>query len=368
MQRRDFFRKLFGSAAALALARRGNLWAGEPAMNPPLPPIAKPGPRAARLAAKLPRWRGFNLLEKFMAHNNRPFVERDFQWIRQWGFDFARLPMSYQCWTDPARPYDYEAKTLKQIDQAVEWGEKYGLHVSLNLHRAPGYTVARPPEKLDLWTSPQAQKQFNAQWTMLAERYKGIEPKRLSFDLVNEPAKVESRDYAAVALGATAAIRAVDPDRLVISDGLHYGRQPCFELAGAGIAQSTRGYEPFGLTHYKASWVNSEGWPEPKWPARGGKDADWLRAKCIQPWQKLAARGVGVHVGEWGSYNHTPHKVVLAWARDLLGLWKQAGWGWGLWNLRGPFGIVDSQRTDVEYADFHGHKLDTALLELLQAH
>ena len=53
---------------------------------------------------------------------------------------------------------------------------------------------------------------------------------------------------------------------------------------------------------------------------------------------------MGVHVGEWGAFNHTPHKVVLAWMQDCLALWKEAGWGWALWNLHGGFGVLDSQR------------------------
>ena len=65
-------------------------------------------------------------------------------------------------------------------------------------------------------------------------------------------------------------------------------------------------------------------------------------------------------------FQHTPHDVVLAWMRDCLDLWKEAGWGWALWNLRGGFGILDSNRADVATADFHGHALDTQLLELLQ--
>jgi endoglucanase len=52
---------------------------------------------------------------------------------------------------------------------------------------------------------------------------------------------------------------------------------------------------------------------------------------------------------------------------DALALWKQAGWGWSLWNLRGGFGVVDSQRPDVAYEDFHGHQLDRKMLELLVA-
>ena len=35
-------------------------------------------------------------------------------------------------------------------------------------------------------------------------------------------------------------------------------------------------------------------------------------------------------------------------------------------RLRGAFGILDSKREDVEYEDWHGHKLDRKLLALLQ--
>jgi len=37
-----------------------------------------------------------------------------------------------------------------------------------------------------------------------------------------------------------------------------------------------------------------------------------------------------------------------------------------MWNFRGSFGIMDSDRRDVQYEDFHGHKLDRKLLSLLQ--
>jgi endoglucanase len=140
-------------------------------------------------------------------------------------------------------------------------------------------------------------------------------------------------------------------------------------LADARIAQSTRGYAPFQLTHYQANWVNGARFARPTWPLKADKkvyDRETLRREQIAPWKKLAARGVGVHVGEWGAYNKTPHDVLLRWAADLLALWREAGWGWALWNFRGPFGILDSDRSDVQYETFRGHKLDRKFLELLQ--
>lgn len=110
--------------------------------------LAEQGPRRRPepSPAKLPRWRGFNLLEMFQVHQARRFREPDFAAMAELGFDFVRLPLDYRCWTDPRDWTKFREESLRWIDQAVAFGQKYGVHVQLNFHRAPGYTVARPPE------------------------------------------------------------------------------------------------------------------------------------------------------------------------------------------------------------------------------
>jgi hypothetical protein len=96
------------------------------------------------------------------------------------------------------------------------------------------------------------------------------------------------------------------------------------------------------------------------------EDRRWLWDTTVVPWQQAQKQGTGVMVGEFGCYNKTPHDVTLAWMEDCLANWKQADWGWALWNFRGSFGILDSQREDVPYEEFQGHQLDRKMLELLQ--
>jgi len=48
---------------------------------------------------KLPRWHGFNLLNKFNGRNDR-FEEQDFEWIAELGFNFVRLPLDYRMWIE----------------------------------------------------------------------------------------------------------------------------------------------------------------------------------------------------------------------------------------------------------------------------
>lgn len=358
-------------------------------------------------ASNIPRWRGFNLLEKFIATSmNDPFRESDFEMMAEMGFDFVRLPMSYWCWSDPNNWKELREKPLKEIDQAVEFGKQYGIHVSLNFHRAPGYSVDRSAEEpFNLWTDEEAQEAFDYHWGHFADRYKGIPNKQVSFNLVNEPATltIERKEPVSVELHdkvmrrVVKAIRDIDPNRLIIADGLWWSREPIPTLANLDVVQSTRGYEPSQITHYLASWVDGAmEWPEPTWPLNPLEktelrwatdvmnqhyldnlkewgvsweqpwDAERIKLQMIDPWKRLQDLGVSVHVGEFGAYSKTPHHVVLAWLRELMSQWNEAGWGWAMWNFRGAFGILDSGREDVKYEDFKGHKLDREMLEILK--
>ncbi len=470
-------------------------------------------------AEKMPLYRGFNLLEKFYKRPNmKPFSEEDFKLISNWGFNFVRLPMDYRCWIIDGDWTKFDEKQLEEIDQAVKWGQKYNIHVCLNFHRAPGYTVASPPEPTSLWTDKETQKICALHWATFAQRYKNIPNKYLSFNLLNEPSNVSEEEFLPVIKLIVESIRKEDPDRLIISDGLNWGGDPCKELGNLNIVQSTRGYQPFNLTHYKASWVNgADTWAEPTWPqplaiagflygpnqknlqtpieikislnepaifrfkvgtvsqsshisatiddkivwqqdfisgpeSKHGEtvvyseqwniyqnifnknyefkvpngtytlnlsntQGDWLSITSItficdkgkeyelaispewgkknfplsfnptkEPvyfsektigrewlwetqllkWDRYSKQGHGIIVGEWGAFNQTPHNVTLRWMEDCLKNFQKADFGWALWNFRGPFGILDSGRDDVQYEDYNGHKLDRKMLELLQ--
>lgn len=468
-------------------------------------------------ADRLPRWRGFNLLEWFNVGTTQPFREEDFKLIRELGFNFVRIPMDYRIWITNGDWEEINEAKFAELDQAVTWGGQYGLHVCLNFHRGPGYTVAQPPEPKVLWTDPDAQRVCAKHWAFIAKRYRGIPNERLSFNLLNEPAQIEGALYAATAKILIAAIRAEDPTRLIISDGLLWGKTPCAELFDAGVAQATRGYVPFEVSHFRADWVH--GWEKmaaPAWPlpraagvmggpgkpamnvplridgpfataaklrlrvgvvsdrghlivkadgktlwekplvsgpgegewqevvfvaeykihqnrfdrdyvvdvpagtqavtientagdwltireigvatggkeaiapmtgewneppgalklttdqgnllltSAGGRDRDWLWRTTVLPWREAEKHGVGVMVGEWGAFDKTPHDITLRWMEDCLINYQKAGWGWALWNFRGGFGPLDSNRSDVTYETWKGHKLDRKMLELLQ--
>ncbi|MDR0869923.1 MAG: glycoside hydrolase family 5 protein [Planctomycetaceae bacterium] len=507
MQRRDFLKSGLTAALAAGFAQSGSLNAAAP-----LPDVRYD---------KLPQWRGFNLLEKFNGRNDK-FVEDDFRWIQDFGFNFVRLPMDYRAWIVDKDWKKINEKVLEDVDEVVRFGEKYGVHICMNFHRAPGYTVASPPEPKSVWTDPEALEVCTKHWKTFAKRYKGVSNKQVSFNLFNEPGTVDGLLPQCVAAhkAIIKGIREEDADRLIICDGYQWGGEPFFDLADQKIAQATRGYAPSEISHYGASWVNSKDFPYPAWPIVSGngnlfspsqsgidkerqgeplvvtgnfqsavklrikvgtvsdknlltvkadgktvfehpfapgpgegewekvvyaeqwkiyqnvynrnytavipagtkkvevridegqwlilteigiqnekaetsiklspswnqpaaqfvyqeadgkpllhggnvKDRQWLRDR-LEPWKKLQTLGCGVIVGEFGAHSPCPHDVALRWMSDMLTNWDEADWGYALWNLRGSFGIIDSGRKDVDYEDFHGHKLDRKMLTLLQ--
>ncbi|MGI9541826.1 MAG: glycoside hydrolase family 5 protein, partial [Cyclobacteriaceae bacterium] len=164
-------------------------------------------------------------------------------------------------------------------------------------------------------------------------------------------------------------IRGVNSDHLIIADGNNVGRDVIPEIVDLDIGQSCRGYNPGIISHYKAPWAykDPENLPEPVWPGQVG-DQYLSRAmleKMYQPWIDLKNQGVGVHCGECGCWNKTPHDVFLAWFADVLDILTTNGIGFALWEFRGSFGLIDSGREDVDYEDWFGHKLDRKLLTLL---
>lgn len=329
----------------------------------------------------MPRY-GFNVQWMLVGEDERPMPtdERVLDFLAAHGFDFLRLPTDYRVWT---RGFDYlhpDESVFTAIDDALAACRSRGIHLSLNLHRAPGYCITRQEiERDDLWHDAVAQDGFVATWEGFARRYLEVPAEALSFDLVNEPPALGLRGFTRelherLIRRTVAAIRRVDPVRPIVIDGLDGGNLAMPELADladVGVSHSGRGYAPYPVSHWGASWF--DGWKDgdaPRWPGvrYEGRawDVDALR-DFYEPWRTVAASGVPVHIGEFGCYDQTPNEDALRWLGDLIGLFREWGWGYAMWNLEGPFGIVGHRRPGARFEERAGYLVDIDLLELLLA-
>jgi aryl-phospho-beta-D-glucosidase BglC (GH1 family) len=321
---------------------------------------------------------GFNFLWMYIWWpDQKPQLpdERALDFMADFGFNFVRIPTDYRFWT---KDFDYlhpDESIFTYFDRYLEACRARGFQMSLNLHRAPGYCINRNDlERHNLWTDQIAQDAFVFLWETFAQRYQGVPSTLLSFDLLNEPPNVGQygltrENHAALVRRTVAAIRAIDPNREIVIDGLGGGNLAMPELADLGAVHSGRGYQPMPVSHYRAQWwVGQAVAPQPLYPGVVWEGRTWNRQslrKFYQPWREVEVAGARVHIGECGCYNKTPNDVALRWLGDVFGLYKEFGWGFALWNFAGAFGIVEHGRPDAKYEQLHGYKIDRQLLDLL---
>ena len=326
------------------------------------------------------RWRGFNLLGMFRCPTIglRPdprvegrFVEWEFKALRDWGFNFARLPIDYRILVSGDSWTNLDEGKIALLDEAVEFGRRYGIHVQIALHRIPGYCILDQTEAFPLGTSEVAQDAACRMWSALAERWKGVPNEILSFNLFNEPTRhTAGENYPPLCMKLIKAIRDVDSARFIMADGNHCASAPVPELYGIpSLGQAFRGYTPHALTHYGADFIEGIPGEPPTWPLALNYGRGWITEapeETVAKIQPALNAGELCMVGEFGCRPDTPHDVALGWMEHCLRLWRSKDLGWALWNLRGPFGILDSGRNDAAHEDFSGHRLDRRMLELLQ--
>ena len=320
---------------------------------------------------------GFNFQWMLVGAGRRPSPpdEKALDFLAAQGFDFVRIPTDYQVWT---RDFDYlhpDETVFERLDEYLAACRARGIHLSLNLHRAPGYCITRTDlERHNLWLDREAQDAFVFLWQTFARRFVGVPPTELSFDLVNEPPAIGqsgfSRDnHAALIRRTVAAIRAIDPGRPIAIDGLDGGNLAMPELADLGVTHSGRGYQPYPVSHWGAAWW--QGWREgdaPRYPGVLFEGRRWgpadLRA-FYEPWRDVERSGARIHIGEFGCYNQTPNADALRWFGDLFGLFREFGWGYAMWHFEGPFGIVGHGRAGARFEERHGYAVDVDLLDLM---
>lgn len=257
--------------------------------------------------------------------------------------------------------------------------------MQFSLHRAPGYTVGRVEhDPYKLWQDEEANAAFVSAWKSIAERYRCISPDKMGFNLVNEPYsekagwRILSREnHNMVMRKAIEAIRSTGDNRVVFVDGLNWGRDNLPELCDMeGVAQSCRAYDPKEITHFSNPDNEVEN-TFVQWPDMPGKEVhtyekiiSWTKQTLFdkfEVWAKMAQeKNVGVHCGEGGVVNTCPRDVALSWFRDAMEVLDGFNIGFALWELRGIYGILDSERKDCKYTDYKGHLLDKEMLNIMK--
>ncbi|MCE0497051.1 MAG: cellulase family glycosylhydrolase [Methylacidiphilales bacterium] len=192
------------------------------------------------------------------------YTEADMQNVAKWGANTVRLAFSYYDLETDANPPVWKEDGFKDLDDVVQWGKRYGVHVILDMHVVPGGQSTLPycagGHNL-LWTDTGAQDRFVALWSEIARRYHG-RTEVAAYELMNEPDTTQKTPNALVNIDqrAITAIRAVDPDKIIVVGGDHGSGSDnltdAMKFSDNNILYTFHFYEASG--HYHDDWISTD--------------------------------------------------------------------------------------------------------------
>ncbi|WP_367220804.1 cellulase family glycosylhydrolase [Streptomyces sp. 16-176A] len=336
------------------------------------------GQEAPRLTDRYGReltLRGWNVEDK--AHRGdealTAVTEQDFRQLRAHGFDFARLLVF---WDDlEPRPGRYSEDYLRRIGRVLDWAERYGVRVVLDLHQdvfgpafghrgIPAWATrtdalpftAHPDDWFAEYFEPAVQRAFThlyededlrrAQaraWHVLAARF-ARHPAVLGYDLINEPMgelrpgedlagaarRIERDQLTPMYNRLAGSVRSADPDAWLFVEPT--------PIVGEGV--------PTGLGRiddprvvYAPHFYNTA--------MEAGADYDpasgWIEAYEAAVTRYPERYGVPVVVGEWGPLNSALPHMNRFYREAMASLGRySSGWAGYVWCRGGGYCALDA--------------------------
>lgn len=294
-------------------------------------------------------------------HYSSFIAESDIKTISEWGLDHVRLPIDYNVIEDEeGLPLE---SGYRHIDDCIEWCEKYGLNVILDLHTTKGFAFDHNPKDNVMFDSPELQERFISLWKNIAARYgKKI---HIAFELLNEIVEKDSSRWNALVSKTISEIRRFAPDTKIIIGGIQWNSVHTLALLDVpddkNIVYNFHFYEPFIFTHQLAPWQplltdktihypgNMEEYrkvsKEISCFGSGLLGTDTMGAEFME---KLIAEAVEaaenanvpLYCGEYGVIDRAEISDTAVWFEDIHSVFKKFGIGRAAWTYKGiDFGI-----------------------------
>ncbi|PSL37281.1 cellulase (glycosyl hydrolase family 5) [Labedella gwakjiensis] len=263
--------------------------------------LASPRQIEARIEGLVGAERAAEFWRTFRA---RYVTEADIALIAESGFDHVRLPINARGVMDDDGVFLEDG--FAHIDDAIDWCERHGLWILLDLHGAPGGQTGTniddsPNGVPELFMDERYRALTVRLWTEIARRYRS-RTAVLGYDLLNEPLPNEWHDRYAddlVTLYAelTSAVRAVDPDHLIMYEGTRWATDwSIFDRVEDGNA----------VLQFHRYWCPPD------------------RSSIVEYLDARDRLGVPIYMGEGGE--NTPE-----WIYSATRLYERHGIGWNFW-------------------------------------
>ena len=188
--------------------------------------------------------------------------EQDYIRLKEMGFNSIRFYLNYQTFESDSAPYKYHQSGWDWLDKNVQWAEKHGIYLVLNMHVPQGGFQSNGRGEA-LWDKRENQLRLISLWQAIAKRYQG-HPNVAALDLLNEPVTTRSKQqWEDLANELVTAIRQVNQQQMIFVERLLAVKnqwqideqQNFFKLNDSNIVYQYHFYEPMAFSHQQASWL-----------------------------------------------------------------------------------------------------------------
>jgi len=294
----------------------------------------------------------------------------DFSTVRAAGFDHVRVPMRISSHADARPPYAIQGRFARRMDWVIDQALSNDLGVIIDMHHYE-----------PMMHAPQAHAdRLVGLWRQIAARYQGM-PRAVVYEILNEPTnKLTAEVWNPILARVIAAIREIDPTRILIVEGAHWASakdlRDTLELppGDKNLVASFHMYAPMYFTHQGFGWMPSHFQtrgvvfpgppPVPVLPAAAAHEfpesRDFFERYNAEPAdtnpgglaaiveqmemaQAFAARtGLRVYLGEFGAGINADVASRARWTRAARTEAEKRGFGWGYWDFCRNFAAYSS--------------------------
>lgn len=302
----------------------------------------------------------------------KKFTREDVKFIAEAGFDHIRIPIDEEQMFDENLNPEKEAFAL--LHNALAWCKEFNLRAVVDLHilRSHHFNADKKP----LFTERKAQEQFYDCWRKISAELKKYPRSMVAYELMNEPVADDPEQWNVIVNNCLDVVRKLEPKRTIIIGANRW--QAYDQVKNLRVPENDKNiiisfhfYNPFALTHYRASWTDQKDnplkitypgnmakkedvaklSPEMKrkygWLAdKGGyNDISTLEKQIKEAYDAAAAMGRKAYLGEFGVINGADEDSMIRWYKDVVAICQKYDIGYTTWDYKGGFGILRNGRT-----------------------
>ncbi len=289
----------------------------------------------------------------------QPEAQHFFDDFKAAGFGHVRIPITWGDWVSESTPYAIDPAFLSRVEQTVDWALASGLYVIINAHHEKWFKENYPTKNDkptdDTPTPEQAaviaenNARLEAIWRQVANHFK-IKPKRLVFEILNEPFGMTTAQVDNLNPRLLAIMRETNPNRAVVFSGAGY--TPHSDLIAAKVPAGTNLIANF---HSYDPWAFG-GQCTRRWGSDSDKEALRLIYQTVADWAE--GYGIPATVNEFGvalyDFEHPENMCNEQDRKNYLHhhtqLQKEFGIPGTLWDDDGSFRMYDRKNRQWDEA------------------